>query len=191
MLLSFKKCKACGTRARCFPHHGGCAANNCCFISASHISRPRLEGQRFAAGHGEATYRFRVYIAHGMQELQLADAIPLCSSAYLNSQMSVQVQPIVQAVKDQGDAAVKQYTEKFDRVQLDTVCLPVEVSVHKTLTAILQHVSTSKCPASCCLEGSVFCRIFQSHSFLQKLFLPFRLRLTTFMLSTKHSRRVH
>ncbi|DBB07986.1 TPA: hypothetical protein ACH3X3_009363 [Trebouxia sp. C0006] len=36
------------------------------------------------------------------------------------------VQPIVQAVKDQGDAAVKQYTEKFDRVQLDTVCLPIE-----------------------------------------------------------------
>ena len=65
--------------------------------------------------------------------------------------MSVQVQPIVQAVKDQGDAAVKQYTEKFDRVQLDTVCLPIEVSIHKTVTVTLRHVLRSKCPPSCCL----------------------------------------
>ena len=122
---------------------------------------------------------------------KLVDVIPLCSTPFLNSQMSVQVQPIVQAVKDQGDAAVKQYTEKFDRVQLDTVCLPIEVSIHKTLTVTLRHVLRSKCPPSCCLKGSVFCRIFQSHSFLQKLFLPFRLHLTTFMLSMKRSRRVH
>ncbi len=75
---------------------------------------------------------------------KLVDVVTLCSSADLNSQMSVQVQPIVQAVKDQGDAAVKQYTEKFDRVQLDTVCLPIEVSIHKTLTAISHHVLRSK-----------------------------------------------
>jgi len=122
---------------------------------------------------------------------EFVGVIPVCPSAYFNSQMSVQVQPIVQAVKDQGDAAVKQYTEKFDRVQLDTVCLPIEVSIHKTLTAILHHLVRSNCPPSYCLERSVFCRIFQSHSFLQKLFLPFRLHSTTFMLSMKRSRRIH
>lgn len=41
-----------------------------------------------------------------------------------------QVQPIVQAVMSRGDAAVKQYTEKFDHVQLDTVCSPIEVRIH-------------------------------------------------------------
>ena len=38
-----------------------------------------------------------------------------------------QVQPIVQAVKKSGDAAVKQFTEKFDKVKLDNVCAPIQV----------------------------------------------------------------
>jgi hypothetical protein len=31
-------------------------------------------------------------------------------------------------VREQGDAAVKRYTSKFDRVELDKVCVPIEVS---------------------------------------------------------------
>jgi histidinol dehydrogenase len=39
----------------------------------------------------------------------------------------VQVRPIVEEVRTQGDAAVKKYTTKFDRVQLTDVCVPIEV----------------------------------------------------------------
>ena len=42
----------------------------------------------------------------------------------------MQVEPIVQAVKRNGDAAVKQFTEKFDRVKLSRVCAPIEVRHH-------------------------------------------------------------
>jgi histidinol dehydrogenase len=38
------------------------------------------------------------------------------------------VTPIVESVRSRGDEAVKEYTAKFDRVQLDTVCVPIEVS---------------------------------------------------------------
>eukprot|EP00983_Pelagomonas_calceolata_P104144 1158990-Pelagomonas_calceolata.AAC.6 len=41
-----------------------------------------------------------------------------------------QVAPIVEQVKQRGDAAVKEYTSKFDRVELDKVCVPIEVGVH-------------------------------------------------------------
>jgi len=37
------------------------------------------------------------------------------------------VSPIVDAVRHQGDAAVREYTAKFDRVNLDIVCSPIEV----------------------------------------------------------------
>lgn len=41
--------------------------------------------------------------------------------------MLLQVQPIVEDVRQKGDAAVKSYTKRFDRVDLETVCVPVEV----------------------------------------------------------------
>ena len=37
----------------------------------------------------------------------------------------MQVTPIVNDVRDSGDAAVRQYTSKFDRVELDAVCIPI------------------------------------------------------------------
>ncbi|GBF95053.1 hypothetical protein Rsub_07554 [Raphidocelis subcapitata] len=36
------------------------------------------------------------------------------------------VEPIVAEVRGEGDAAVKRYTSKFDRVELDKVCVPIE-----------------------------------------------------------------
>lgn len=41
--------------------------------------------------------------------------------------MHLQVQPIVEDVRQQGDAAVKSYTKRFDRVDIDIVCVPIEV----------------------------------------------------------------
>ncbi|PNH07997.1 Histidinol dehydrogenase, chloroplastic [Tetrabaena socialis] len=37
------------------------------------------------------------------------------------------VSPIVDNVRANGDDAVREYTAKFDRVTLDTVCVPIEV----------------------------------------------------------------
>ena len=39
----------------------------------------------------------------------------------------LQVEPIVEDVRARGDAAVREYTQRFDRVDLDDVCLPIEV----------------------------------------------------------------
>lgn len=39
----------------------------------------------------------------------------------------MQVEPIVDSVRQRGDAAVKELTEKFDGVRLDFVCCPIEV----------------------------------------------------------------
>jgi histidinol dehydrogenase len=39
----------------------------------------------------------------------------------------MQVEPIVQSVRKRGDAAVREFTEKFDRATVDTVCVPIEV----------------------------------------------------------------
>lgn len=39
-----------------------------------------------------------------------------------------QVEPIVAEVREEGDAAVRRYTSKFDRVELDSVCVRIEVS---------------------------------------------------------------
>ena len=41
--------------------------------------------------------------------------------------MQLQVQPIVEDVRQKGDAAVKSYTKRFDRVDIDIVCVPIEV----------------------------------------------------------------
>ena len=40
----------------------------------------------------------------------------------------MQVGPIVDNVRKHGDAAVREYTAQFDRVQLDRVCVPIQVS---------------------------------------------------------------
>jgi histidinol dehydrogenase len=38
-----------------------------------------------------------------------------------------QVEPIVEAVRARGDEAVREYTSRFDKVDLDDVCIPLEV----------------------------------------------------------------
>jgi len=41
---------------------------------------------------------------------------------------NLQVQPIVDSVRDRGDAAVAEWTTKFDKVEAGgTVCCPIEV----------------------------------------------------------------
>ncbi len=39
----------------------------------------------------------------------------------------MQVSPIVDEVRKDGDEAVKRFTEKFDRVKLSKVCVRIEV----------------------------------------------------------------
>lgn len=39
----------------------------------------------------------------------------------------LQVSPIVDSVRQQGDEAVRRYTDKFDKVQLERVCVPIKV----------------------------------------------------------------
>lgn len=40
----------------------------------------------------------------------------------------VQVKPIVEDVRARGDEAVREYTRRFDRVELSSVCVPIDVS---------------------------------------------------------------
>ena len=40
----------------------------------------------------------------------------------------MQVCPIVEEVRARGDAAVRSFTEKYDKVQLTSVCVRIEVS---------------------------------------------------------------
>lgn len=40
-----------------------------------------------------------------------------------------QVSPIVEDVRARGDDAVRDYTAKFDRVELGAVCVPIQVCV--------------------------------------------------------------
>lgn len=49
----------------------------------------------------------------------------------------MQVSPIVEDVRARGDEAVKEYTAKFDRVQLDAVCVPIEVRPHAGFALVL------------------------------------------------------
>ena len=52
----------------------------------------------------------------------------LSSAASGNSYGGLQVAPIVDAVRQQGDEAVRTYTKQFDRADLQAVCLPIQVS---------------------------------------------------------------
>jgi hypothetical protein len=48
--------------------------------------------------------------------------------SYAKYSLNLQVQPIVDSVRDRGDAAVSEWTAKFDKVELGgTVCCPIEV----------------------------------------------------------------
>ena len=57
--------------------------------------------------------------------------------ASAESPWDAQVQPIVEDVRHNGDAAVRSYTKRFDRVDLDNVCVPIEVRqlTHATSTS--------------------------------------------------------
>ncbi|PSC71248.1 histidinol dehydrogenase [Micractinium conductrix] len=48
------------------------------------------------------------------------------------------VSPIVDEVRAKGDAAVREYTAKFDRVQLEAVCIPIEEIPEPALDAETQ-----------------------------------------------------
>ena len=52
------------------------------------------------------------------------------------------MQPIVEDVRQKGDAAVKSYTKRFDKVDLDTVCVPIEVR---------QPVKNALCTMAACM----------------------------------------
>lgn len=54
-------------------------------------------------------------------------ASTLAAAASSTTTISTQVAPIVEQVKLRGDAAVREYTTKFDRVELDSVCVRIEV----------------------------------------------------------------
>jgi histidinol dehydrogenase len=42
--------------------------------------------------------------------------------------VSLQVTPIVDDVRRRGDDAVREYTSRFDRVDIETACVPIDVS---------------------------------------------------------------
>jgi histidinol dehydrogenase len=56
-----------------------------------------------------------------------APSIARCASFDMVWLLHLQVEPIVQSVRERGDAAVKEFTEKFDRATVDTVCVRIEV----------------------------------------------------------------
>lgn len=66
----------------------------------------------------------KVFQADGMDDAQLREftARPRVD---FNSILST-VSPIVEDVRARGDEAVKEYTSKFDRVALDSVCVPIK-----------------------------------------------------------------
>lgn len=110
----------------------------------------RASRQRVQAVAAPQSSAMRVYQAAAMDASQLAKVtarpridftsilgtVSLCGCslppppaprAYIKTPCRVQVAPIVEDVRSRGDDAVKEYTAKFDRVQLDTVCVPIEV----------------------------------------------------------------
>ena len=102
----------------------------------------------------------------------------------------MQVQPIVQEVKNKGDAAVKQYTEKFDRVQLDTVCCPINVSLADTCSDWAGALNGLKSLQMLTLLILSF-RTSLTHSSLRRQWLLFRLPLTISPPFTMLSRGSH
>ncbi|KAI3435589.1 hypothetical protein D9Q98_001654 [Chlorella vulgaris] len=75
----------------------------------------------------------RVYQAAAMDASQLAKVTARPRIDFTS--ILGTVAPIVEDVRSRGDDAVKEYTAKFDRVQLDTVCVPIEELPEPTLDA--------------------------------------------------------
>lgn len=46
--------------------------------------------------------------------------------------VGVQVAPIVEAVRQQGDSAVAAYTRQFDRAEVGATCVPIQVITSPT-----------------------------------------------------------
>eukprot|EP00879_Flechtneria_rotunda_P031967 GHRR01035103.1.p1 GENE.GHRR01035103.1~~GHRR01035103.1.p1 ORF type:complete len:100 (-),score=20.11 GHRR01035103.1:231-530(-) len=58
----------------------------------------------------------------------------------------LQVAPIVEQVRQEGDAAVRQLTERLDRVTLDDVCITTQViNVVSAVSKDLAHTQPSVC----------------------------------------------
>lgn len=100
-----------------------------------------------------------------------------------------QVQPIVQAVKEQGDQAVRQFTEKFDRVQLDVVCSPIEVGVsnHMLVSCLAAFAKLHNV-----LKSAMCIRTLQNLNFQQKQSQPLKqLSTTSISFTQRRSRPFH
>lgn len=65
--------------------------------------------------------------------------LPSIQSTVKHRLSILQVEPIVQSVRQRGDAAVREFTEKFDRATVDTVCTPIEAGIVCDLTNALQQ----------------------------------------------------
>jgi hypothetical protein len=87
-----------------------------------------------------------------------------------------QVQPIVEKVRQEGDAAVREYTAKFDKVQLTDVCIKLEVPAP----------ATHRPPPTPDARGRT-CRTCQNRSFPATSQLPSMLLTTTSRRSMKPS----
>ncbi|KAL3154279.1 Histidinol dehydrogenase, chloroplastic [Trebouxia sp. C0010 RCD-2024] len=112
--------------------HGGCCSElislQRCFLLTTGCNRVRA-GQTIrpvmvAAQQAPATPQLR--ICRG-QDLKAEELHSVLARPRIDFESILQtVEPIVQAVKHNGDTAVKQFTEKFDHVKLETVCAPIE-----------------------------------------------------------------
>ena len=81
-----------------------------------------------------------------------------------------QVSPIVDGVRQRGDAAVREFTAKFDRVDLDAVCVPIEVQRFLSWPGVChlkspaatrmcsgkQTIARQCVSTSCCYRNTVF-----------------------------------
>lgn len=76
--------------------------------------------------NAEAVLSGRDYSYHFLSAQPKLRCVPICLSSHMASAV-MQVSPIVEQVRQDGDAAVQQFTERFDRVKLDSVCVATQV----------------------------------------------------------------
>jgi hypothetical protein len=62
----------------------------------------------------------------------------------------------VEQVRKEGDAAVRQLTEKFDKVKLDDICIPVQVRSSSCCCSISSTGGVHVCRMQCAV-GGVLC----------------------------------
>lgn len=55
----------------------------------------------------------------------------------------------MEQVRKDGDAAVKSFTSKFDRVELETVCVRIEVGRGAGAACSMANRATGRCHAVC------------------------------------------